>query len=180
MDAPRPRHPGRARRARDVLPHRPAGSGGARCRSGDRRCRPRGRQPHVVAPEFLAVQPAPHGSRDRARPRHPRGADRRGASPLQAAVGMVNAAMWRALERTAERCVFWSLQPEGLRARSAEAQAAYVVKRAGPGAIVDLHDAEGVAGAPARLIAALPAMLDGLREAGYRLTTVADLLGDPR
>ncbi len=92
--------------------------------------------------------------------------------------GMVNAAMWRALERTAERCVFWSLQPEGLWARSAEAQAAYVVKRAGAGAIVDLHDAEGVAGAPARLAAALPAMLDGLSDAGYRLTTVADLLGD--
>ena len=49
---------------------------------------------------------------------------------------------------------------------------------AGAGAIVDLHDAEGVAGAPARLAAALPAMLDGLSDAGYRLTTVADLLGD--
>ena len=94
--------------------------------------------------------------------------------------GMVNAAMWRALKKTGEHCVFWTLQPEGLRARSPEAQTAYVVNRAGPGAIVDLHDAEGVAGAPGRLIAALPAMLDGLRDAGYRLTTVADLLSDTR
>ena len=94
--------------------------------------------------------------------------------------GMVNAAMWRALKKTGEHCVFWTLQPEGLRARSPEAQTAYVVNRAGPGAIVDLHDAEGVVGAPARLIAALPAMLDGLRDAGYRLTTVATLLSDTR
>ncbi|PYN00386.1 MAG: polysaccharide deacetylase family protein [Candidatus Rokuibacteriota bacterium] len=94
--------------------------------------------------------------------------------------GMVNAAMGRALTRTGERCVFWSLQPEGLRPRSAEAQAEYVVTRVSPGAIVDLHDAEGVAGAPARLVAALGTMLDGLRDAGYRLTTVAELLGDAR
>ncbi len=90
--------------------------------------------------------------------------------------GMVNAAMWRALRRTGERCVFWSLQPEGQRAQSAETQARYVVTRARAGAIVDLHDAEGVAGAPARLAAALPAMLDGLLGAGYRLTTITDVL----
>src|SRR5207302_258096 len=94
--------------------------------------------------------------------------------------GMVNAAMGRALTRTGERCVFWSLQPEGLRPRSAEAQAEYVVTRVSPGAIVDLHDAEGVAGAPARLVAAPGTMLNGLRDAGYRLTTVAELLGDAR
>ena len=44
--------------------------------------------------------------------------------------------------------------------------------------LVDLHDAEGVAGAPARLAAALPAMIDGLHERGYALTTLTDLL-DP-
>jgi len=37
-----------------------------------------------------------------------------------------------------------------------------------------------VAGAPARLVAALGTMLNGLRDAGYRLTTVAELLGDAR
>jgi hypothetical protein len=41
---------------------------------------------------------------------------------------------------------------------------------------VDLHDAEGVRGAPERLLAALPLMIDGLRAAGYELATVGDLL----
>lgn len=93
--------------------------------------------------------------------------------------GMVNAAMFRALRRWDERCVFWSIQPEGLRRQPAARQAAHVLEWAHPGAIVDLHDAEGVAGAPARLHAALPAMIEGLRGAGYDLVTVAELL-DPR
>ena len=90
--------------------------------------------------------------------------------------GMVNAAMFPALRRVGERCVFWSLQPEGLRPRSAERQVADVVGRAHPGAIVDLHDAEGTPGAPARLLQALPAMLAGLRERGYTFATIADLI----
>ena len=71
--------------------------------------------------------------------------------------------------------VFWSIQPEGLRPAPAEAQVAHVVGRAHPGAIVDLHDAEGTPGAPSRVLAALPAMIDGLRAAGYSLTTVGGL-----
>jgi peptidoglycan/xylan/chitin deacetylase (PgdA/CDA1 family) len=90
--------------------------------------------------------------------------------------GMVNAAMFGALRRYGERCVFWSIQSEGLRRRPAPAQARYVLRRARPGAIVDLHDAEGVAGAPARLGQALPLMIDGLRAAGYDFVTVAELL----
>jgi len=90
--------------------------------------------------------------------------------------GMVNAALFAALRRHGERCVFWSIQPEGRRPAPAEAQARRVLARAHPGAIVDLHDAEGTPGAPARLLAALPAMLDGLRGAGYDLVTVAELL----
>ena len=91
--------------------------------------------------------------------------------------GMVNAAMFPILRARDLRPVFWSIQPEGLRAAPAEAQASYVIRRAHPGAIVDLHDAEGTPDAPARLVAALPAMIDGLRAAGYALTTVSDLLG---
>jgi peptidoglycan/xylan/chitin deacetylase (PgdA/CDA1 family) len=72
--------------------------------------------------------------------------------------------------------VFWSIQPEGLRAAQAVSQASYVVRRAHPGAIVDLHDAEGTPGAPARLVDALPSMIEGLRGAGYELTTVGELL----
>jgi peptidoglycan-N-acetylglucosamine deacetylase len=90
--------------------------------------------------------------------------------------GMVNAAMFPLLRARGLRPVFWSIQPEGLRPAIADRQATYVVERAHPGAIVDLHDAEGTPGAPARLVAALPAMIDGLRDAGYTLTTVGELL----
>ncbi len=92
--------------------------------------------------------------------------------------GMVNAALYGALRRHGERLVFWSLQPEGLRPVPAERQARHVLERAHPGAIVDLHDAEGRPAAPERLLIALPAMIDGLRDAGYELVTVAELLGD--
>ena len=90
--------------------------------------------------------------------------------------GMVNATLFGVLRRADLRCVLWSLQPEGLRPQTPSSQVAYVVARAHPGAIVDLHDAEGVAGAPERLAAALPAMIDGLRDNGYTLTTLTDLL----
>ena len=92
--------------------------------------------------------------------------------------GMVNAAMFPLLRARKLRPVFWSIQPEGVRPSDAEAQASYVVRRAHPGAIVDLHDAEGTPGAPARLVAALPAMIGGLRAAGYELTTLGELLAE--
>jgi peptidoglycan/xylan/chitin deacetylase (PgdA/CDA1 family) len=91
--------------------------------------------------------------------------------------GMVNAALFGVLRRAGLSCVFWSIQPEGRRARLPDAQTAHVLDRAHAGAIVDLHDADGVPGAPERLAAALPAMIDGLRDQGYTLTTVGDLLG---
>jgi peptidoglycan/xylan/chitin deacetylase (PgdA/CDA1 family) len=92
---------------------------------------------------------------------------------------MVNAATFAAVRRVGERCVFWSIQPEGLRPVAAERQVAHVLARAHPGAIVDLHDAEGAPGAPARLLQALPALLAGLRARGYAFTTVAGLLSTP-
>ena len=92
--------------------------------------------------------------------------------------GMVNVAMFGALRRCGERCVFWSIQPEGLRPAPAARQVRHVLSRAHPGAIVDLHDAEGTPRAPARLVAALPLMIDGLRDGDYELVTVAELLGD--
>ena len=91
--------------------------------------------------------------------------------------GMVNAALFGVLRRAGLSCVFWSIQPEGRRPRAPQAQAARVVARAHAGAIVDLHDADGVRGAPERLAAALPSMIDGLRDQGYTLTTVGELLG---
>jgi peptidoglycan/xylan/chitin deacetylase (PgdA/CDA1 family) len=109
---------------------------------------------------------------------HDRLADLSGAAPrhFRPPWGMVNAAMFPVLRRIGERCVFWSIQPEGQRPAAAARQIEYVLRRAHPGAIVDLHDAEGTAAAPERLLAALPALLDGLRARGYALTTVADLL----
>ncbi len=89
--------------------------------------------------------------------------------------GMVNAAMFPLLYTRGLRPVFWSIQPEGLRPTPAEAQVTYVLEQAHHGAIVDLHDAEGTPGAPSRVLAALPAMIDGLRAAGYTLTTVGGL-----
>ena len=56
------------------------------------------------------------------------------------------------------------------------AQVERVLGGAHPGAIVDLHDAEGVRDAPERLLAALPPMIAGLRELGYEFTTVGELL----
>jgi peptidoglycan/xylan/chitin deacetylase (PgdA/CDA1 family) len=109
---------------------------------------------------------------------HDRLADLTGVAPrhFRPPWGMVNAAMFPALRRVGERCVFWSIQPEGQRPRPAARQVAYVLSRAHPGAIVDLHDAEGTPAAPARLLQALPALVDGLRAGGYAFTTVADLL----
>jgi peptidoglycan/xylan/chitin deacetylase (PgdA/CDA1 family) len=89
---------------------------------------------------------------------------------------MVNAALFPALRRAGERCVFWTIQPEGRRPVPAGRQVAHVLDHARPGAIVDLHDAEGTRRAPARLLQALPILVEGLRERGYALTTVADLL----
>lgn len=92
--------------------------------------------------------------------------------------GMVNAAMFPILSARGLRPVFWSIQPEGRRPAAAGTQAAHVIARAHPGAIVDLHDAEGTPGAPARLVEALPVMIAGLRDAGYALTTASALLGE--
>ena len=90
--------------------------------------------------------------------------------------GMVNAAMFGALRRHGQRCVFWSIQPEGLRAMPPTRQVDRVLDGAHPGAIVDLHDAEGVRDAPERLLVALPAMIGGLRRLGYEFATIGELL----
>jgi peptidoglycan-N-acetylglucosamine deacetylase len=110
---------------------------------------------------------------------HARLADLAGAPPrhFRPPWGMVNAAMFRSLRDVGERCVFWSIQPEGQRPAAAARQVDYVLSRATSGAIVDLHDAEGTPGAPGRLLPALPPLLAGLRERGFACTTVADLLG---
>ena len=91
--------------------------------------------------------------------------------------GMVNAALFPVLRKRRLRCVLWSIQPEGLRRADARTQVDHVIGRAHPGAIVDLHDAEGTPRAPERLVAALPTMIDGLRRQNFELVTVRELLG---
>ncbi len=93
--------------------------------------------------------------------------------------GMVNLAVFVVTRRLRTPCVLWSVQPEGLRPVPADRSVRYVLSRAHPGAIVDLHDAEGVRGAPERLLAALPAMISGLRASGYELVSLGTLLSEP-
>lgn len=90
--------------------------------------------------------------------------------------GMVNLAVFPTLRRLGSRCVLWTVQPEGLQPVAPRELAARVIRGARPGAIVDLHDAEGVPGAPGRLLDALPPMLDGLGAGGYECVPLAELL----
>jgi peptidoglycan/xylan/chitin deacetylase (PgdA/CDA1 family) len=124
----------------------------------------------------------PRATQGEIRRAHDRLGDLTGAAPrhFRPPWGMVNAAMFPVLRRLGERCVFWSIQPEGRRPAPAATQVDHVLGRAHAGAIVDLHDAEGTPAAPARLMEALPALLEGLRERGYGFTTVADLLSARR
>jgi len=90
--------------------------------------------------------------------------------------GMTNLAVAPALTRLGTPCVFWTVQPEGLRAVPPEQQVQRAMARVRPGAIVDLHDADGVRGAGARLLQALPRLIRALRDAGYTLAALRDLL----
>jgi peptidoglycan/xylan/chitin deacetylase (PgdA/CDA1 family) len=120
----------------------------------------------------------PRATREQVQRGHDTIADLTGRPPrhFRPPWGMVNAAMFSAVRTTGERVVFWSIQPEGQRPAPAERQVVYVVDRAHPGAIVDLHDAEGTPRAPERLLDALPGMIGSLRERNYAFGTVADLL----
>ena len=93
--------------------------------------------------------------------------------------GMVNLAVFAATRRLRTPCVLWSVQPEGLRPVPPDRMADAVLASARPGAIVDLHDAEGVRGAPERLLAALPSMISGRRARGYELVSLGTLLSEP-
>ena len=90
--------------------------------------------------------------------------------------GMTNLALFPVLRGLGTPCVFWSVQPEGRRAAAPSLQLARSLRRAAPGAIFDLHDADGVPGAGARLLEALPPLIRGLRGAGYSLVPLRDLL----
>jgi len=90
--------------------------------------------------------------------------------------GMTNLAVFPVIRRLATPCVFWSVQPEGQRAVDPECQVQRIRERIKPGAIVDLHDADGVPGAGARTARMLADLIASLRSAGYRLAGLSDLL----
>jgi peptidoglycan/xylan/chitin deacetylase (PgdA/CDA1 family) len=54
--------------------------------------------------------------------------------------------------------------------------APYVVRKAHPGAIVNLHDRGGHPSTPAETCAALPEMIAGLRDRGFDLVPLRVLL----
>ena len=90
--------------------------------------------------------------------------------------GKTNLAMFGAVRRLGTPCVFWTVQPESRRPVEPVAQARRGTARARPGAIYDLHDADGVPGAGARLVEYLPALIAGLRDQGYALVPLRELL----
>lgn len=90
--------------------------------------------------------------------------------------GIVNAASLATARRLGLVTVLWSIQHEGLRPRAPAAQLRHVAERLHDGAIVDLHDAPGLPGAPERLLAVMPNLLDVLEARGYTAVPVGELL----
>ncbi len=90
--------------------------------------------------------------------------------------GLTNLALFPVLRELATPCVFWSAQPEGQRPTAPDLQVERCRRRAAPGAIFDLHDADGVPGAGRRLLDALPALIRVLRADGYVLAPLHELL----
>ena len=90
--------------------------------------------------------------------------------------GMTNLAVFPVLRRLATPCVFWTVQTEGQRAAGAARQLRIAAERVKPGAIFDLHDADGVPGAGERTVEVLPALIAALRRDGYTLAGLSDVL----
>jgi peptidoglycan-N-acetylglucosamine deacetylase len=93
--------------------------------------------------------------------------------------GIVNAAALATVRRLRLVTVLWSIQHEGLRPRTPAAQLGHIADRLHDGAIIDLHDAPGLPGAPERLLATMPGLLDLLEDRGYTAAPVGELLGLP-
>jgi peptidoglycan/xylan/chitin deacetylase (PgdA/CDA1 family) len=90
--------------------------------------------------------------------------------------GKTNLAMFGTVRRLGTPCVFWTVQPESRRPVAPPEQARRALARARPGAIYDLHDADGVPGAGARLGEYLPGLIAALRGEGYALVPLRELL----
>lgn len=93
--------------------------------------------------------------------------------------GIVNAATLATARRLGLTTVLWSIQHEGLRPRTPAVQVRHITDRLHDGAIIDLHDAPGLPGAPERLLAMMPGLLDALDAGGYTPVPVGELLDLP-
>lgn len=91
--------------------------------------------------------------------------------------GIVNLAALRLAAGAGLTTVLWSIQPEGLRPRAPAEQLRHCARRLHDGAIVDLHDAPGLPGAPERLLGFLPDLLDLLADRGLDPVPVGSLAG---
>jgi len=93
------------------------------------------------------------------------------------AYGVFNAAGWLAAPALGMRRTLWSTWARDWEASATpELIAERTLRGAKPGAILLLHDADGSPGAPSRTLAAIPRILDGLRERGLTCATLSQLV----
>jgi len=91
--------------------------------------------------------------------------------------GAFDARTYAILRRLKMLMVLWSIDPGDWRRPGVRAIVQEVLSAARPGGIVELHDGGGDR---SQTLAALPALIDGLRRRHYQLVTVAQLLAaDP-
>lgn len=83
---------------------------------------------------------------------------------------IVNACVLYIILKHRLETVLASIQPEGLRPRSSADQFAHCTSRLHPGAIIDLHDADGVPGAPIRLLGYIRNLIQDIRSQGFGIT----------
>ena len=105
-------------------------------------------------------------------------AETSGSAPrhYRPAFGYFNLAAWVVAPRLAMRRTLWSgWARDWEETATPELIAARTLSGARPGAILLLHDSDGAPEAPARTLAALPAILDGLSSRGLRCVTVSEL-----
>lgn len=93
------------------------------------------------------------------------------------AYGFFNLAGWVAAPRLGMRRTLWSQWARDWEASATpELIASRTLAGAKPGAVLLLHDSDGSSGAPGRTLAALPAILTGLRERGLEPVTLSELV----